>query len=97
MSPPDEPTVNPIAARRADIDAKQQLVAGLLAEMDCEAVVLLMPAHVSWFTSGLTARGLIADSERPGIYTNGRQRWLLSSNIDTQRLFDEEIDQLGFH
>ncbi len=43
-----------------------------------------------------SARGLIADSERPGIYTNGRQRWLLSSNIDTQRLFDEEVDQLGF-
>jgi Xaa-Pro aminopeptidase len=44
----------------------------------------------------LTARGLIADSERPGVYTNGRQRWLLCSNVDTQRLFDEEIDQLGF-
>src|SRR6478735_4698008 len=85
-----------IAARRADIDAKQQLVAGVLAEMSCEAVVLLMPAHVAWFTSGLIARGLIADGERPGVYTNGRQRWLLCSNIDSQRLFDEELDGLGF-
>ena len=64
--------------------------------MDCEAVVLLMPAHVAWFTSGLTARGLIADSERPGVYTNGRQRWLLCTNVDTQRLFDEEVDRRGF-
>ncbi len=90
------PTDEQIAARRADIDAKQNLVADVLAEMNCEAVVLLMPAHVAWFTSGLTARGLIADSERPGVYTNGRQRWLLCSNVDTQRLFDEEIDRLGF-
>ena len=90
------PTDEQIAARRADIDAKQALVADVLAEMNCEAVVLLMPAHVAWFTSGLTARGLIADSERPGVYTNGRQRWLLCSNVDTQRLFDEEIDRLGF-
>lgn len=85
-----------VARRRADIDAKQDLVAGVLSEMECEAVVLLMPAHVAWFTAGLSARGLIADSERPGIFTNGRQRWLLCSNVDTQRLFDEELDQLGF-
>ena len=90
------PTEDQIAARRADIDAKQDHVADLLAEMNCEALLLLMPAHVAWFTAGLTARGLIADSERPGVYTNGRQRWLLCSNVDTQRLFDEEIDQLGF-
>jgi Xaa-Pro aminopeptidase len=91
MSPDDL-----VAARRADIDAKQTQVAALLAEMNCEALLLLMPAHVAWFTSGLTVRGLIADSERPGVYTNGRQRWLICSNVDTQRLFDQEIDQLGF-
>lgn len=91
MSPSD-----PIAARRADIDAKQLLVAELLTQMNCEAVVLLMPAHVAWLTAGLNVRGLISDSERPGVYTNGRQRWLVSSNIDSQRLFDEELDLLGF-
>ena len=88
--------MDPIAARRADIDAKQAALVPILAEVGCEAILLLMPAHVSWFTSGLNVRGLFADSERPGIYTNGRQRWLLCSNIDTQRLFDEELDQLGF-
>src|SRR5262249_5224401 len=93
---PMAPTDERVAARRADIDAKQEQVAAVLTEMVCEAVVLLMPAHVAWFTSGLTVRGLIADSERPGVYTNGRQRWLLCSNVDTHRLFDEEIDQLGF-
>ncbi len=83
-------------SRRADIDAKQAILAGLIAELDCEAVLLLMPAHVAWFTGGMNVRGLIADGERPGLYTNGRQRWLLCSNTDTQRLFDEELDGLGF-
>ncbi len=85
-----------IVQRRADIDAKQARVASLLEDVGCEGVVLLMPAHVAWFTGGMNVRGLIADGERPGVYTNGRQRWLLASNIDAQRLFDEELDGLGF-
>ncbi len=84
------------STRRTDIDAKQAVLGALLAELSCEAVVLLMPAHVAWFTGGMNVRGLIADGERPGIYCNGRQRWLLCSNTDTQRLFDEELDGLGF-
>src|SRR5688572_17488528 len=85
-----------VAARRADIDAKQEQVAGILDELGCEAVLLLTPAHIAWFTAGMNVRGLIADSERPAVYTNGRQRWLLCSAVDTHRLFDEELDQLGF-
>jgi hypothetical protein len=93
VAPSAEP---PLERRRADVDAKQQIIARILGELDCEAAVLLMPAHVSWLTGGLTARGLFADTERPGIYTNGTQRWLIASNVDTMRLFDEEIDGLGF-
>jgi Xaa-Pro aminopeptidase len=85
-----------LAARRADIDVKQAQIAWLLEQIECEAALLVNPAHVAWFTAGMNVRGLIAESERPGVYTNGRQRWLLCSNIDTQRLFDEELDQLGF-
>jgi Xaa-Pro aminopeptidase len=85
-----------LAARRADIDVKQAQVAWLLEQMECEAALFLVPSHVAWFTAGMNVRGLLADSERPGVYTNGKQRWLLCSNVDTQRLFDEELDQLGF-
>jgi hypothetical protein len=59
--------MDPIAARRADIDAKQTALAPILEAMECEAILLLMPAHVAWFTSGMNVRGLIADSERPAI------------------------------
>lgn len=89
-------TPDPVAARRADIDAKQAALADLITEMKVEGFLLLMPAHVSWFTAGLNVRGLFADTERPGVYTNGRQRWLVCSNADAQRLFDEELDLLGF-
>jgi Xaa-Pro dipeptidase len=88
--------MDPIAARRADIEAKQAALLPILEALGCEALLLLMPAHVAWFTAGLNVRGLIADSERPAVYTNGRQRWLICSNVDTQRLFDEELDRLGF-
>ncbi len=85
-----------LSRRRDAIDDKQALVARILTEMGCEGAVLLVPAHVAWYTAGMNVRGLIADSERPGIYTNGRQRWVVCSNIDSQRIFDEELDRLGF-
>ena len=87
---------NPLARRLADVDAKQAIVGRVLEELGCEAAILFMPAHVAWFCGGVNVRGLIADTERPGIYTTGRGRWLVCANADTQRLFDEELDRLGF-
>lgn len=85
-----------ISPRRADIDAKQAVLAGILADLGCEAAILLVPAHLAWFAGGMNVRGLFAESERPGVYTNGKMRWLVCGNPDTQRLFDEELDGLGF-
>lgn len=87
---------DPLQTRRADIDAKQAAVAGILSELGCEGLILLVPAHLSWFTGGMNVRGLLSEAERPGVFTNGRNRWLVCGNADTQRLFDEELDGLGF-
>ena len=89
-------TAHEISARRQDIDAKQAVIAKILSEMSCEAVILLVPAHLGWFTGGINVRGLLAEAERPGVFCNGRNRWLVCGNVDTQRLFDEELDGLGF-
>jgi len=94
--PAPDPTLERLRRRKQDIDERQARIAAILDGMKCEAAVLFVPAHVAWFCGGFNVRGLIAESERPGLYTNGKQRWLLCSSLDTQRLFDEELDRLGF-
>ena len=45
---------------------------------------------------GLPSRTIMRRYMLMGLYCNGDARWLLCGNHDTQRLFDEEIDGLGF-
>jgi Xaa-Pro aminopeptidase len=88
---------DPLAPRRADIDSKQAWIARLLADVGCEGLMLLEPANFAWLTGGATPRGLLDLSERPALYLNDAgQRWVVCCNLDAQRLFDEELDGLGF-
>lgn len=82
--------------RRADIDAKQRLIAQLLHEKGCEGLLVLNPANFRWLTSGASPVGLIGRDEYPGLFLTAAQRWLLSSTTDTQRFFIEDLDGLGF-
>jgi Xaa-Pro dipeptidase len=47
-------------------------------------------------TSGAMSRGLGDAAAEPAGYCNGEHRWIIASNVDSQRLFDEEVDGLGF-
>jgi Xaa-Pro dipeptidase len=99
QSPPaSQPEINltTTSDRRADIDAKQLRLATLLQEAQCDGLLLLDRDNVAWFTSGAAARGILDANETPAVYINADGRWLLSSNVDTQRFFDEELDGLGF-
>jgi Xaa-Pro aminopeptidase len=82
--------------RRADVEAKQGRIAALLRDTGREGLLLLEPAGFSWLTSGAISRGVIDPATAPALYCTPDARWVLSSNVDTQRLFDEEIDGLGF-
>jgi Xaa-Pro dipeptidase len=82
--------------RRADIDAKHARIATLLEETKCEGLLLVDPENVGWMTSGAAARGVVDPDEMPVLYFSPEGRWILSSNVDSQRLFDEEVDGLGF-
>lgn len=86
----------PASDRRQDIDAKQALIAGLLKEQACDGLLVLEPENFAWLTSGGAARGILNPAELPGLYFTAEGRWALASNVDTQRLFDEELDGLGF-
>jgi len=82
--------------RRADVEAKHAQVASLLKEVGCDGLLVLEPDNFAWLTSGAASRGILDPAETPGLYFNAEGRWVLSSNVDSQRLFDEEVDELGF-
>ena len=82
--------------RRTDIDAKQAFVAELLKEVGVDGLLILQPENFAWLTSGATARSTLETDALPALYFTAEGRWLVASNCDTQRLFDEEIDGLGF-
>jgi hypothetical protein len=95
------PETTPAAAdtgpdRRADIDAKQARLAAVLQEVGCEGLLVLEPENFAWLTSGASARNILNPAELPALYYSAEGRWALSSNVDSQRLFDEELDGLGF-
>lgn len=89
------PTRDP-SARRADVDAKQALVASLLRDTGREGLFVFEPENFAWLTAGAVAHGSLDPAMQPALYLNADQRWLLASNADSQRLFDEELDGLGF-
>jgi Xaa-Pro aminopeptidase len=91
--------VRPAAAgsdRRADVDQKQALVASLMQEVGCEGLLILEAENFAWLTSGASARGVLDPAGLPGLYFTPDQRLVVCCNVDSQRLFDEEIDGLGF-
>src|SRR5262245_53973981 len=95
-APPEAAGLETGTDRRADIDAKLALIAQLLQEVQCDGLLLLAEQNFAWLTSGATSRGVLDPREQPGVYCNGDARWLVCANADSQRLFDEELDGLGF-
>src|SRR5262245_30640511 len=87
VAPPD---------RRADVDAKHALIASWLPQIGCEGLLVLTPENFAWLTAGGVARGITDPNDAPALYFSPEGRWLVSANVDSQRLFDEELDGLGF-
>lgn len=82
--------------RRADVEGKQAQIAQLLKDIGCDGLLALAPENFAWLTAGGAARGVIDADALPALYFSAEGRWVLCSNVDTQRLFDEEIDGMGF-
>jgi Xaa-Pro aminopeptidase len=93
---PPEPVSDGVSDRRADIDTKSARVTELLREVGCDTLLLFEPENFSWLTSGAVARGVLDPAALPATYCNLEYRWVVASNADSQRLFDEELDGLGF-
>jgi Xaa-Pro aminopeptidase len=84
------------ADRRSDIEAKHQRITALLRERGCDGCLIMRPENFAWMTSGSPPRGVLDGESQPALFFQPEGRWLLCSNTDTQRIFDEEIDGLGF-
>src|SRR6266478_679767 len=82
--------------RRADVEGKHARVAQLLQETGAEGLLVLEPENFAWLTSGGGTCGVLERTELPALFYNAEQRGVLCSNVDCQRLFDEEVNGLGF-
>ncbi len=82
--------------RRTDVEIKQGRIAAILQETGCDGLLVLHQDNFAWLTGGGTARGILDPDTMPALFFTADARWLLCSNADSQRIFDEEIDGLGF-
>ncbi|MBM4073331.1 MAG: hypothetical protein FJ271_31075 [Planctomycetes bacterium] len=82
--------------RRGDVDAKQLMVARLIADVGCDGLLILEPANFAWLTGGGVSRAVLDPAALPALYFSPEGRWILCSRVDSQRIFDEEVAGLGF-
>ena len=82
--------------RRTDVEAKHQQVAAFLKEVECDGLLVLQPDNFAWLTAGAAPRGILDQQSTPALYFSQEGRWLVCSNVESQRTFDEELDGLGF-
>src|SRR5438034_1231102 len=84
------------AARRAEIEAKQELIGNLLTDAVADGLLLLDPANVAWLCGAALHQCVTDSSEWPAVFLVPTQRWLVAGNADSQRVFDAHLDGLGF-
>ncbi len=86
-----------LAVRRADIDEKHDRVRRFLDEHGYDALVLGRADSVAWFTSGGEAgETLYGDACAALLYINRQSRAVVCDNVQSARLFEEEVAGLGF-
>ena len=107
--PPEEPTlpglvdpaadhVDPdVARRRADVDEKHRRVVAFLQAMDYDAVVLTRADSIAWFTAGGdVGQDLTSEGASVALFINWTTRAILTDNVQSARIFEEELAGLGF-
>jgi Xaa-Pro aminopeptidase len=83
--------------RRDDIEEKHQRIRDFLDATSHDAVVLGLADSVAWFTSGGDlGQNLGSDCSAILLYINRGSRAVLSDNVQSNRVFEEELAGLGF-
>jgi Xaa-Pro dipeptidase len=86
-----------VAARRADVDEKHRRMIAFLQAMGHDSVILTRADSIAWFTSGGDL-GMDLGSEQGAValFINPTIRAVLTDNIQSARVFEEELAGLGF-
>ncbi len=84
------------SARISEVAERQAFVARLLESAKAEQLLLLDQPNVTWFAGASLARGILDPQDEPCLIVAPNARWLVCSNVDSQRIFDTYLDQLGF-
>lgn len=93
----DHPVEDEADGRRADVDEKHRRVIAFLDRHNYEGVVLGRADSVAWFTAGGdVARNFACERGSVLLYINRKCRAVLADNVQSARVFEEEIGGLGF-
>lgn len=86
------------SSRRAEVEARQQLIGQWLYKNQFDALLLFDPENMAWFTAGgRFSSGSQSLGDAACLYVTIQHRCLIANNHHTARLFAEEIDGLGFY
>ena len=84
--------------RRADVDEKHRRVVEFLDRNGYDAAVFGRADSVAWFTAGGDLRRDLGSEGAAGlVFVNRHSRAILTDNVQSPRIFEEELAGLGFH
>jgi len=84
------------AARRADVESKQQQIRSLISQTNADAVLLQDPTNIAWFTAGADLYRCTTDSSRTSIFLTPEARLFATNAVDSAQIFEREAFGLGF-
>jgi len=86
-----------VAGRRADVNEKHHRVIAFLQAHDYDGVLLTRADSIAWFTAGGDlGRDLASELGSVAIFINRTTRAVLADNVQSARVFEEELAGLGF-
>lgn len=86
-----------LVKRREDVEEKHRRVAEYLDANELDAVIFGRADSIAWFTSGgCLGQDLGSEISAALLYVNRGSRAVLTDNVQSARIFEEELAGLGF-
>jgi len=87
-----------LSRRRDEVDESHRRVVGFLQALGRDALVLTRADSIAWFSAGADVTlDLTSEGGSVALFVNGSTRSILADNVQSARVFEEELAGLGFH